>query len=256
MSTDSLKKNYVIKVNRSELNEKILELIKLGPVGVSENDETFDFYYSSIPDDFIQNSEFKCESFNPEFVYPARKIVCIHPRLRIRVINNVKEARLLLRKTRLNIIRGSAFGTGEHVTTRRLLHLISRLNLKYNTALDFGAGSGILGLAFEKLFRGSVYFVENDELALENLRLNLKLNSSKGKIVSIGDIDKIDVIFANVYFSTLFNNYEILRSKASKLILISGLRVSDDLEFLHQRFEIYKLITDKNWISCVAKFRL
>lgn len=76
---------------------------------------------------------------------------------------------------------GAGFGTGSHETTRLCLETLWRLSLKGQRVLDFGAGSGILGIAASRWGARSVDAVEVDALAIENLNDNAELNG-----VSVG----------------------------------------------------------------------
>lgn len=149
------------------------------------------------------------------------------------------------------ILKGSAFGTGEHPTTRRMLWILER-SKKYGSCLDFGAGTGILGLTFEALYGGQVYFVENDPLAVKNLATNLKLNFSKGFVVALRDVPVVDLIVANVYLSTILNNLPVLLSKRPKLLVFSGLREQDDLSLLENEVKVRRIFIDQGWVSCIA----
>jgi ribosomal protein L11 methyltransferase len=66
----------------------------------------------------------------------------------------------------LEIDPGMAFGTGTHPTTALCIRMIqSHLNAG-DAFLDVGTGSGILMIAAAKLGAGSVYGVDNDEVAV------------------------------------------------------------------------------------------
>ena len=44
-----------------------------------------------------------------------------------------------------------SFGTGQHVTTSMMIRMMSGLDFKGKTVLDFGAGTGILAIFIEKI---------------------------------------------------------------------------------------------------------
>ena len=59
---------------------------------------------------------------------------------------------------------GLAFGTGEHATTAMCLNWLENINLDGKSVLDFGCGSGILGLAASKFGAASVEAVDHGRL--------------------------------------------------------------------------------------------
>jgi ribosomal protein L11 methyltransferase len=71
---------------------------------------------------------------------------------------------------------GLAFGTGTHPTTRLCLEWLTQLDLRGKQLIDYGCGSGILGIA--ALLRGakSVQFIDIDPQALTATASNLSRN--------------------------------------------------------------------------------
>ena len=67
---------------------------------------------------------------------------------------------------------GGAFGTGSHATTRLCLAWLERQVRPGDRVLDYGCGSGILGIAALKLGASSATGVDVDPLALEAARYN------------------------------------------------------------------------------------
>jgi len=71
---------------------------------------------------------------------------------------------------------GAAFGTGSHPTTRLCLAWLERHVRPGVSVLDYGCGSGILGIAALKLGAGRATGVDVDPLALEAARYNSTQN--------------------------------------------------------------------------------
>ncbi|HUP96980.1 MAG TPA: 50S ribosomal protein L11 methyltransferase [Usitatibacter sp.] len=71
---------------------------------------------------------------------------------------------------------GAAFGTGSHPTTRLCLAWLERNLRPGQTVLDYGCGSGILGIAALKLGAAAATGVDVDPLAVEAARYNSRLN--------------------------------------------------------------------------------
>ncbi len=67
---------------------------------------------------------------------------------------------------------GAAFGTGSHPTTRLVLGWLERHVRPGDAILDYGCGSGILGIAALMLGAGRAIGVDVDPLALEAARYN------------------------------------------------------------------------------------
>jgi len=72
---------------------------------------------------------------------------------------------------------GAAFGTGSHPTTRLCLAWLERNLRGGERVLDYGCGSGILGIAASKLGAGAVTCVDIDPQALEATRYNSLSNN-------------------------------------------------------------------------------
>ncbi len=72
---------------------------------------------------------------------------------------------------------GLAFGTGTHPTTFLCLQWLEQQDLQGKTVMDFGCGSGILGIAALLLGAQKVIAVDNDPQALMATRDNLARNN-------------------------------------------------------------------------------
>ncbi|MGD8418150.1 MAG: 50S ribosomal protein L11 methyltransferase [Pseudomonadales bacterium] len=80
----------------------------------------------------------------------------------------------------LRLDPGLAFGSGSHPTTRLCLTWLAGADLSGRTVLDYGCGSGILGLAALKLGAASVLAVDHDPQALLATRENAAYNALDG----------------------------------------------------------------------------
>ena len=72
---------------------------------------------------------------------------------------------------------GAAFGTGSHPTTRMCLAWLEKNVRAGDSVLDYGCGSGILGIAALKLGAAVAAGVDVDPLALEAARYNSQRNA-------------------------------------------------------------------------------
>ncbi len=105
----------------------------------------------------------------------------------------------------LEIDPGMAFGTGTHPTTALCIGLIEKYVSKGCHFLDIGTGSGILMIAAAKLGAGKLVGIDNDEMAVNIAKANLKQNqiSSSHFDVGVGNLtdgleSTFDLIVANI----------------------------------------------------------
>jgi ribosomal protein L11 methyltransferase len=82
---------------------------------------------------------------------------------------------------------GAAFGTGSHPTTRLCLEWLERNVEAGDRVLDYGCGSGILGIAALKLGAAAAVGVDIDPLALEAARYNSRQNEVALAVVSAAE---------------------------------------------------------------------
>lgn len=147
---------------------------------------------------------------------------------------------------------GLAFGTGTHATTRLCLEWLDQHPPVGAIVVDYGCGSGILGIAALKLGAHFVYAVDNDPQALLSTQYNAKnnglttqniltllpdsLNHTLNKSFKVHK--KIDLILANI----LANPLIILAPTLAKLVHKGGMIVLSG--FLENQietvFELYK----------------
>lgn len=145
-------------------------------------------------------------------------------------------------KNELYIYPGMGFGTGNHETTYLCLKAFVSLNEKFKTILDFGCGSGILGLAAFKYNQDSeVTMYDIDESALENCDQNISLNDFEERIgvLPASSLDVIrgkryDLVFANILLNALIaEKKNILRfCKENTTIILSGLLNGQEKEVI------------------------
>ncbi|MBT8139288.1 MAG: 50S ribosomal protein L11 methyltransferase [Gammaproteobacteria bacterium] len=129
---------------------------------------------------------------------------------------------------------GLAFGTGTHETTRLCLQWLDRANLAGQRVLDFGCGSGILGIAALLLGASHATFSDNDPQALQASRDNLgrnALTTADWHICHAKDYKppiraRFDVVLANILAGPLVELAPILQASlvAGGQLVLSGLR--------------------------------
>ncbi len=100
----------------------------------------------------------------------------------------------------------SAFGSGEHGSTRAALTLLERHIRSGDRVLDLGSGSGILAIAAAKLGAGSAVGIENDPEADPVARRNAARNDVAGTVAFLlgdaGDLAPLlgpaDLLLSNI----------------------------------------------------------
>lgn len=134
---------------------------------------------------------------------------------------------------------GAGFGTGTHETTQLCLRILRSLgDLTGKAVLDFGSGSGILGIT-AALQGAKVFCVEIDALANDNAIENARLNGVSDRISFLTQIPDeirksrggkpVDVLIANILRPILIQfSKEIMDClKPESELVLSGLIESD-----------------------------
>ncbi|MBU6153843.1 MAG: 50S ribosomal protein L11 methyltransferase [Bdellovibrionales bacterium] len=149
---------------------------------------------------------------------------------------------------------GAGFGTGTHETTQLCLKILTGLgDLSGKVVLDFGSGSGILGIA-AALQGARVYCVEVDPLANENAKENAELNGVLERVTFSEAIPselrkgQVDVLLANILRPILIRFSSEIKAclGADAELVLSGLIESDLLEVIEayqsggNRFSVIK----------------
>ena len=90
---------------------------------------------------------------------------------------------------------GLAFGTGTHPTTALCLKQLDSMPLSGQTVVDYGCGSGILGVAALKLGAALALGVDNDPQALAASRDNATRNSIAPENFAVAFPEQVDQQF-------------------------------------------------------------
>ncbi len=123
---------------------------------------------------------------------------------------------------------GLAFGTGTHPTTALCLQILDSLDLSGRTVIDYGCGSGILGIAALKLGASRVVAVDIDPQALLATRENALRNGVADRLTAHGidvDLEPAHCVVANILAGPLLELAPRLTGacQASGHLLLSGL---------------------------------
>ncbi|QMW15036.1 50S ribosomal protein L11 methyltransferase [Pseudoalteromonas sp. MT33b] len=124
---------------------------------------------------------------------------------------------------------GLAFGTGTHATTALCLKWLESQDLTGKTVVDFGCGSGILGIAAIKLGAERMIGIDIDPQAIEASRDNAERNGVADKLEVYLPEDQpdfsADVVVANILAQPLKELHEVILGllKPNGKIAMSGI---------------------------------
>lgn len=159
---------------------------------------------------------------------------------------------------------GLAFGTGTHQTTSLCLRWLDRLELSEATVVDFGCGSGILGIAALKLGAKRVVGIDIDPQALLASQDNANRNDVGEQIeLYLPEHQpelQADVVLANILaaplreLKTVITNY----CKVGGKLVLSGIldnQAQEISDLYSQYFDMEPIMIDGEWarVSGVKK---
>ncbi|WP_420549778.1 50S ribosomal protein L11 methyltransferase [Curvivirga sp.] len=146
----------------------------------------------------------------------------------------------------LKIDAATAFGTGEHATTKGCLMAISDLSkyFKPENPLDLGCGTGILAMGMAKAWRIPVFASDIDPEAVRVTNYNARLNQLQDYVTAVtsagfrqralSDRAPYDLIVANILANPLRKMSKDLASRVETggYIILSGLLNSQETAVL------------------------
>ena len=123
---------------------------------------------------------------------------------------------------------GSGFGTGTHPTTRLCLKWLERNDISSDSFLDFGSGSGVLGITAKKLGASFAEGIEIDTKAIDNANHNAMLNGVDIHFhkteESLKD-ESYDNVVANILADTIVDISPKLKKLTRKRLALSGILI-------------------------------
>ncbi|WP_166839059.1 50S ribosomal protein L11 methyltransferase [Rheinheimera pleomorphica] len=153
---------------------------------------------------------------------------------------------------------GLAFGTGTHPTTALCMQWLDATIQPDQTVVDFGCGSGILGIAALKLGAKRVIGVDIDPQAIEASTANAKRNSVEGQIELYLPKDQpkdfqADVVVANILAGPLAELKAIISAyvKPGGVLALSGILQSQAqsvIEAYSDEFSFDPIAVQDEWV--------
>lgn len=157
---------------------------------------------------------------------------------------------------------GLAFGTGTHATTALCLEWLDAHPVEGARVVDYGCGSGILGIAAAKLGAESVWCVDHDRQALAATRENAGVNGVADRIHAClpGSMPALqaDIVLANILFKPLVGlagNFASLCAPRGRLVL-SGIlegQARDLIDAYRGDFTDFEVTAREGWSMVSAR---
>ncbi len=117
---------------------------------------------------------------------------------------------------------GLAFGTGTHPTTALCLEWLDGQRLDGKTVVDYGCGSGVLGIAAAMLGARRVWAVDIDpdavDASIENAEKNLVTNKVQVCLSENFQVQTADIVLANILANPLIE----LKSQLTDMLATEG----------------------------------
>lgn len=157
---------------------------------------------------------------------------------------------------------GLAFGTGTHPTTALCMEWLDGQDLSQSTVVDFGCGSGILGIAALKLGAKRVVGIDIDPQAIEASQANASRNQVADKIELYLPKDQpalqADVVVANILAGPLAELAAIISAyvRPGGLLALSGILESQATQVMaayQHEFDFDPIAVKEEWVRLSAR---
>lgn len=169
----------------------------------------------------------------------------------------------------ITIEPGMAFGTGIHGTTRGCMEFLelvaAHLPQGKFTALDVGTGSGILAIALAKLGAKKVWAIDNDPVALDVARENLRNNDAADRVHLTGTMPsgvrkRFSIVVANLTAETIMELAGAIQGRVAPkgYLILSGIlqpRANAVARRFCGKFRIVKRKRSREWVTLLLRRR-
>lgn len=145
-----------------------------------------------------------------------------------------------------------SFGTGHHDTTQLMIHKLMLLNVKNNSLLDMGCGTGVLAIVASMMGANPITAIDIDQWSFENTLENLEKNNINNVLVHKGNSQILQgkifhTILANINKNVLLadlSTYVQALEKGGNLVL-SGFFETDIPQLEAKALELGLKFEDK-----------
>lgn len=157
----------------------------------------------------------------------------------------------------LRLDPGLAFGTGTHPTTRLCLQWMDGHEFAAQTVVDYGCGSGVLGIVAAIKGALHVVCVDNDPQALVATNDNARRNAVTEKIHAAMPAEftpiQADVVLANILAGPLIDLAPVLLAtlRPGGTLVLSGIleeQAAEVAEAYRPHMEHLSVTTDDGWV--------
>jgi ribosomal protein L11 methyltransferase len=160
---------------------------------------------------------------------------------------------------------GLAFGTGTHPTTALCLEWLDSTDCKDKTVVDYGCGSGILGIAALLLGATNMVGIDIDPQAVEATQANAERNGIESSRYEVklppyeGDI-QADIVVANILAGPLAELAPVITAlvKPNGQLALSGIlanQAHNVIDAYREAFHIDSVTEKEEWVRIVATKR-
>jgi ribosomal protein L11 methyltransferase len=171
------------------------------------------------------------------------------------------------RRRVITIEPGMAFGTGTHATTRGCMEFLEIVAAKVAgkswSVLDVGTGSGILAIASRILGAATIWAIDNDPVAVDVARENLRSNGMAGAVIlsgqKLGAIRRrFTALVANLTAETIVELAEMLQARVAErgYLILSGILHSKSQNVLRcftKSFFVLQRQRKREWLSLLLQ---
>lgn len=154
-----------------------------------------------------------------------------------------------------------SFGTGHHATTYMMLESLRQFNPGRKSVIDFGTGTGVLGILAEKMGASKILAIDNDDWSIENATENIRTNNSS--VIQLQKTDQFpvsgtwDIILANINLNVILCNFGNFSNSMhmDSILIISGI-LNEDYKNIINAAHLMSLkpeikMEKNNWL-CIA----
>jgi ribosomal protein L11 methyltransferase len=162
----------------------------------------------------------------------------------------------------LRLDPGLAFGTGTHPTTRLCLEWVDGHDFSGETVVDYGCGSGVLGIAAAIKGAKRVIAVDNDPQAIGATLDNAGRNGVAGRIEAMapGEITDADadVVLANILAAPLTDLAPVLTTmlRPGGALVLSGI-LAEQAQEVAAAYQPYTgqmtVAPDEGWVRLAGQ---
>lgn len=157
---------------------------------------------------------------------------------------------------------GLAFGTGTHPTTAMVLSYLAKQTLTNKHVIDYGCGSGILGIAALKLGASHALLTDIDPLAIRTAIDNATINQVSDNITAclpeqVDNKTTTDLLIANILLTPLLalkDTFIALSNSQSDIILTGLLAEQVDVIIKHYQSDYHDFQIEylEDWAMVIA----